>query len=103
MNEKKSPNKICPDFSIRNNQSKNSHYRIVVLRGFEPQFSGPKPDVLPLYYRTKCLLKIVMYRLYKYSQRICQGQESSQGLRLRQKEEYSFYLNKYIYLNKNIF
>lgn len=48
----KSPNKICPDFSIRNNQSKNSHYRIVVLRGFEPQFSGPKPDVLPLYYRT---------------------------------------------------
>lgn len=49
------------------------------------------------------LYKVVMYRLYKYSQRICQGQESSQGLRLRQKEEYSLYLNKYIYLNKNIF
>lgn len=44
-----------------------------------------------------------MYRLYKYSQRICQGQESSQGLRLRQKEEYSLYLNKYIYLNKTSF
>lgn len=44
-----------------------------------------------------------MYRLYEYSQRICQGQESSQGLRLRQKEEYSLYLNEYIYLNKNIF
>lgn len=49
------------------------------------------------------LYKIVMYRLYKYSQRIRQRQESSQGLRLRQKEEYSLYLNKYIYLNKNIF
>lgn len=44
-----------------------------------------------------------MYRLYKYSQRIRQRQESSQGLRLRQKEEYILYLNKYIYLNKNIF
>ena len=49
------------------------------------------------------LYKIVMYRLYKYSQRIRQRQESSQGLRLGQKEEYSLYLNKYIYLNKNIF
>lgn len=38
-----------------------------------------------------------MYRLYKYSQRTCQGQESSQGLRLRQN------LNKYNYLNKSIF
>ena len=31
----------------------------VVPQGFEPQFSGPKPDVLPLHHRTICNLQYV--------------------------------------------
>ena len=33
--------------------------RYVVPQGFEPQFSGPKPDVLPLHHRTICNLQYV--------------------------------------------
>ena len=33
--------------------------RCVVPQGFEPQFSGPKPDVLPLHHRTICNLQYV--------------------------------------------